>query len=473
MNTAADTMGGDLNEGRTRTPRFMNFGTVAAIIRKDMRTLWPLALGVAALSLVFEGFFQNVSDFPHAVLGSGDITLPLDGTLWVASSVGISVAIGLFVVMLVQQDRAIDPINDWMYRPIRASEIVMAKVLTILAVVMAPSILGTTLYAMIHGDELMEVVGPVCLMFTTCAFLLMLGWLSSGPFQALLAMLALGFLLFLLISISVSIAEMDVFQRVSLPAEATVSVAPTALPAPAVSGSVSMIETSTSGMSAEAVISLTVLIVLTVASTAVVLWLLLGRRQVFAARVTFLCIYIVMVLGFMTSVEVTSSPQQIGTPAATLEQRVASFAKNDANGDGKLDKAEYQKVLNELGFPDQLENFWAQRERDGDGFISLEEIKPDIGMTPPAASLEQRMDAFTAYDANKDRKLTKDEYALVLRSTGFGGLVETYWPQRDSDRDGFISLEEYLRVLPPAPARLAPPPAIPAPPPERPRPTQF
>ena len=452
MNTAVNT---DSNTGRTAGfGSFMNFGTVAAIIRKDMRTLWPLAAGLMTLTLVLTSLFHDPDDFPYMLLNFGDIQLHVADVLWMSTSTVLTAGTALFIVMLVQQDRAVDPVNDWMYRPIRASEIVMAKVLTVFAVVLTPSFLGNSIYVLIHGDTLGDLVAPIYIAFMSAVFFLVLGWLCSGPFQTLLATLAMAFLLFVLISLSVSIAELNVFMSVQATAIETPLQAPApplppvARPAPVQPGpDMPMIESSTDGL-AEGFILLMSQFAIALAGAAIVLWLLLGRRQVLAARLTFLGLFTVTVVAFMTAVEVVDTSTAMPAPS-TLEQRIASFAKNDANGDSRLDKAEYQNVLNELGYPDQLDNFWAQRDRDGDAFISLEEIRPEVGLPgPPAPSLEQRMAAFTQYDADHDNKLTKEEYAVALRSLGFGGQVETYWPQRDVNKDGFITLEEYVPAIP-------------------------
>jgi Ca2+-binding EF-hand superfamily protein len=265
--------------------------------------------------------------------------------------------------------------------------------------------------------------------------------------------------------VSISVAELGVFRRASFASvEATMEIPapaprpplpPTArqaperpMPAPTAPGMV-RVESSDDGL-VQGAIFLASQVAIAIAGAGVVLWLLLGRRQVLAARLTFVGLFTATVLAFMTTVEVVNQDRAVAVPAVTLEQRIASFAKNDANDDNRLDKAEYLNVLKELSFPEQLDNFWVQRDRDGDGFISLEEIKPEIGFSPPAASLQDRMTAFTQYDADHDNKLTKEEYVVVLRSLGFGGMIETYWPQRDANKDGFINLEEYVPAIPPA-----------------------
>src|SRR5262249_49734779 len=117
----------------------------------------------------------------------------------------------------------------------------------------------------------------------------------------------------------------------------------------------------------------------------VTLWLLLARRQAMAARLTFVSLYALGVLGMTQSVNVVD--RSAAAPAGTLEQRMAAFRRQDVNGDLKLDKAEYDKVLSDLGFPGQLDTFWPQRDTNGDGFVDAQEMQPALGVLAPAATL--------------------------------------------------------------------------------------
>ena len=57
---------------------------------------------------------------------------------------------------------------------------------------------------------------------------------------------------------------------------------------------------------------------------------------------------------------------------------MAAFKAQDKDGDGKLDKAAYLEVLKTLGFADQLESLFAQRDVNQDGFVSAEEYKNPV-----------------------------------------------------------------------------------------------
>ena len=60
----------------------------------------------------------------------------------------------------------------------------------------------------------------------------------------------------------------------------------------------------------------------------------------------------------------------------------------------------------------------------------------------------QRVEAFRPSDADGDGKLSKAEYAVLLKTLGFASQLETLFPQRDLNKDGFVSADEYRNPLP-------------------------
>ena len=63
----------------------------------------------------------------------------------------------------------------------------------------------------------------------------------------------------------------------------------------------------------------------------------------------------------------------------TEEARMKAFTDNDKNKDDKLDKAEYEALLKQLGFAEMAEQLWTQRDVNKDGFVSAEEYKTPVG----------------------------------------------------------------------------------------------
>jgi len=73
-----------------------------------------------------------------------------------------------------------------------------------------------------------------------------------------------------------------------------------------------------------------------------------------------------------------STAPATGTPIAPEETRMAAFKASDDDNDGKLDKAAYRKLLQTLGFADQLNPLFAQRDANKDGFVSTDEFRNPI-----------------------------------------------------------------------------------------------
>jgi hypothetical protein len=65
-------------------------------------------------------------------------------------------------------------------------------------------------------------------------------------------------------------------------------------------------------------------------------------------------------------------------PTPTEAARLAAFRASDTDGDGRIDKAAYRVVLETLGFVDQLDSLFAQRDANRDGFISADEFRNPI-----------------------------------------------------------------------------------------------
>jgi hypothetical protein len=418
----------------------MSAGTVAAIIRKDLRALWPFALTLALVQLVMSAFFHFAQDYPDVILDIGESHIPLAPTLFGLHLVGLPIAVATFIVLLVQRDPATDARNDWMTRPIWALDIVAAKSLVILAVVLVPSVIGNFAYVTTHGNVSIDTAtGPIMLTLMGCIFMLVVAWLASSPVQALLAPLVLAIatlLMILTLGVTLGLGVIDTSGRASraveVPAAAatqdrTQLVLPRAqaapieqpVPAPAPPAGPAPIEQPvpapappTGDVSADAGprfdatqelrlrreppprIDLTWPIViaeflLVLGAAGVVLWLLLARRRLLAARLTFLGFFFAAILFMLIGGSISTPADEMiafteiaraapARPPVPEPQRLAAFATNDANKDGRLDRTEYNALLHELGFTGQLETLWPQRDRNRDGFVSIEEYKDPL-----------------------------------------------------------------------------------------------
>ncbi len=72
----------------------------------------------------------------------------------------------------------------------------------------------------------------------------------------------------------------------------------------------------------------------------------------------------------------------------------------------------------------------------------------------PPSSEEARQAAFKAADTDNDGKLDQAAYRKALAQLGFSDQFAPYWQQRDKDKDGFITAEEYKAPI----GAAAPPP---------------
>ncbi len=61
-------------------------------------------------------------------------------------------------------------------------------------------------------------------------------------------------------------------------------------------------------------------------------------------------------------------------PPPTNDYRMALFRANDPDGDGKIDKAGYARVLETMAYSEQLDALFARRDANKDGLLSAEEF---------------------------------------------------------------------------------------------------
>lgn len=99
------------------------------IFKKDARLLWPVAALVVALR-VCAAILRHLVDHGKA---SGQIQL-LSGLLASITLLGVTV----LAVVVIQQDAVPGTRQDWLIRPIRRRDLILAKVLFVLLMVQLP-----------------------------------------------------------------------------------------------------------------------------------------------------------------------------------------------------------------------------------------------------------------------------------------------------------------------------------------------
>jgi hypothetical protein len=104
---------------------------VGHILRKDLKLLWRMVLGVALINLIHRAILSGVGPF-----GSGGVS-PLVVLSGILGTVGL-LATGILIVMVVQQDPLPGLTQDWLVRPIRRRDLLLSKVLFVALMVQFP-----------------------------------------------------------------------------------------------------------------------------------------------------------------------------------------------------------------------------------------------------------------------------------------------------------------------------------------------
>jgi hypothetical protein len=181
----------------------MRWQAVASIIRKDMHLLAPYALAGAIWMFAMSALFHTGKDFFAVMASIGVSGLGLDFYLFALFGIGPPVALTLFVILLAQTNVASDTRHDWLIRPITPLELVASKVVTIFCVIVAPMIAGNFIYMLVKAAPMEEAFAFFLLILTCCVLVLVLSWLVSTPFRAVLALLGV----FVLLTVAGALAD--------------------------------------------------------------------------------------------------------------------------------------------------------------------------------------------------------------------------------------------------------------------------
>lgn len=142
-------------------------------------------------------------------------------------------------------------------------------------------------------------------------------------------------------------------------------------------------------------------------------------------------------------------------PPAAEDETERVFRKFDANGDGRISRAELAALFRSVGHAvtdDEVARMMQEADSDGDGYISLAEFAA-ISAPPPgdaAAAEEDLRHAFGVFDADGNGVITPAELARVLRGIGEAATVAQCRRMIDGvDRngDGLINFEEFKLMM--------------------------
>lgn len=176
---------------------------IASVIRKDMALLGPYALAGAIWMFAISALVHTVADVSALLAGIGLSGAGLDVFLFGLSVPGLAAALILFVILLAQTNAASDTRHDWLIRPITPLELVAAKLAVIVGVIVAPMILGNFVYMGVKAAPPEEAFAFFLPVLACCALVMVLSWLASTPFRAVLSLLGV----FALLAVAIALAE--------------------------------------------------------------------------------------------------------------------------------------------------------------------------------------------------------------------------------------------------------------------------
>lgn len=134
-----------------------------------------------------------------------------------------------------------------------------------------------------------------------------------------------------------------------------------------------------------------------------------------------------------------------------IAQFEETFKLFDENGDGEITKGELAKALAKLGYkptPSSIETLMREYDRDHDGKITLNEFVDMMIHKSQAANAT--MQAFVAFDKNKDGFITAEELKLGMQQLGTqmsDEQIAAMIAAVDKDKDGKVDFKEFALMF--------------------------
>jgi len=125
---------------------------IARIFKKDWILLWPMVMLVTAIQTLLEW-----SDYDLSVINANAAAVDLIRPLTVAWVLGIAA----LVVAVVHQDPIPGVEQDWLIRPIKRTDLLMAKMLFLLATISMPMMVLNLVHALAIGFPFADVIGVI------------------------------------------------------------------------------------------------------------------------------------------------------------------------------------------------------------------------------------------------------------------------------------------------------------------------
>lgn len=175
-------------------PRLM---MVWHIFEKDVRLLWPFILGAAGIQFAFAGVRYMLD---HGPVADAEALYTLYELLLPATVLSA----GLLIATAVHQDAVPGVRQDWLVRPVRRTDLLLAKLLFVLVMAQGPILLADTFQALANGFPLGQSLASAA-----TRGLLLLGFLSLpvAAFASLTRNLTEGIIGAVLVSVGIGVSE--------------------------------------------------------------------------------------------------------------------------------------------------------------------------------------------------------------------------------------------------------------------------
>ena len=121
------------------------------------------------------------------------------------------------------------------------------------------------------------------------------------------------------------------------------------------------------------------------------------------------------------------------------------FADIDTNGDGMLSMEELENAAERLEFTADVKEMLKECDTDKSGFIDYTEFLTATVNKAQAYSKERLKEVFNIFDKNGDGKISLDELKTVLGGNGKSDeMFRRMIKEADTNGDGEIDLEEFI-----------------------------
>jgi hypothetical protein len=160
------------------------------IFKKDWKLLWPLVVGVALLHFASATVLFKLGRF-----GEDRTLIPLLNMLYIIAILGS----GFLIAALVHQDAIPGVRQDWLVRPVKRLDLLMAKLLFLLTAVTTPILMADLMEALADGFPLRQsltaaISRSVCLLFFLGLPMLAFTSLTKNFMETIVAVVAVFFI---------------------------------------------------------------------------------------------------------------------------------------------------------------------------------------------------------------------------------------------------------------------------------------